>query len=50
MAKAEKRRKPSRLPKQIETAIDAAEDKKALDLAVAFDSDRLGEEIENDAP
>jgi ribosome-associated protein len=34
MAKAEKRRKPSRLPKQIETAIDAAEDKKALDLAV----------------
>jgi ribosome-associated protein len=34
MAKAEKRRKPSRLPKQIETAIDAAEDKKALDLAI----------------
>ena len=34
MAKAEKRRKASRLPKQIETAIDAAEDKKALDLAV----------------
>jgi len=34
MAKAEKRRKASRLPKQIETAIEAAEDKKALDLAV----------------
>jgi ribosome-associated protein len=34
MAKAEKRRKTSRLPRQVETAIEAAEGKKALDLAV----------------
>ena len=34
MAKTEKRRKSSRLPKQIEAAVRAAEDKKAIDLAV----------------
>jgi ribosome-associated protein len=34
MAKAERRRKATRLPKQIEAAIDAAEDKKAVDLVV----------------
>jgi ribosome-associated protein len=34
MAKVEKRRKTSRIPKQIELAITAAEDKKALDLVV----------------
>jgi ribosome-associated protein len=34
MAKVEKRRKASRLPRQIEAAIAAAEDKKAVDLAV----------------
>ena len=34
MAKAETRRKASRLPKQVEKAIAAAEDKKALDLTV----------------
>ena len=34
MAKAEKRRKTSQVPRQIEAAIKAAEDKKALDLAV----------------
>jgi ribosome-associated protein len=34
MAKAEKRHKTSRLPKQIEVTIDAAEDKKAHDLTV----------------
>ena len=34
MAKAEKRKKTARLPKQIERAIAAAEDKKALDLVV----------------
>ena len=34
MAKVEKRRKASRIPKQIELAIGAAEDKKALDLVV----------------
>jgi ribosome-associated protein len=34
MAKSEKRRKTTRLPAQIERAIGAAEDKKALDLIV----------------
>jgi ribosome-associated protein len=34
MAKAEKRRKTTRLPKQIDLAIRAAEDKKAVDLVV----------------
>ena len=34
MAKTEKRRKAARLPKQIELAVRAAEDKKAVDLAV----------------
>ena len=34
MAKSEKRRKTTRLPEQIERAIGAAEDKKALDLIV----------------
>jgi ribosome-associated protein len=34
MAKTERRRKSSRLPAQIEQAIQAAEDKKAVDLAV----------------
>ena len=34
MAKVEKRRKATRLPKQIDAAISAAEDKKALDLVV----------------
>ena len=34
MAKTEKRRKPTRLPAQIERTIDAAEDKKAIDLVV----------------
>jgi ribosome-associated protein len=34
MAKAEKRRKTSRLPRQIDLAASAAEDKKAFDLAV----------------
>lgn len=34
MAKAEARRKTARLPKQIERAIEAAEDKKAEDLVV----------------
>jgi ribosome-associated protein len=34
MAKVEKRRKAARLPKQIEAAVAAAEDKKALDLVV----------------
>lgn len=34
MAKTEKRRKTTRLPKQIELAVRAAEDKKAVDLAV----------------
>src|SRR5262245_9663191 len=34
MAKAETRRRAARLPKQVETAIAAAEDKKALDLAI----------------
>ena len=34
MAKTERRRKISRLPAQIEQAIHAAEDKKAVDLAV----------------
>ena len=34
MAKVEKRRKTTRLPKQIDVAIGAAEDKKALDLVV----------------
>jgi ribosome-associated protein len=34
MAKTEKRRKPTRLPAQIERAVRAAEDKKALDLVV----------------
>jgi ribosome-associated protein len=34
MAKTEKRRKAARLPKQIELAVRAAEDKKALDLTV----------------
>jgi ribosome-associated protein len=34
MAKVEKRRKASRIPKQIELAIGAADDKKALDLVV----------------
>ena len=34
MAKTEKRRKPTRFPKQIERAIAAAEDKKAIDLTV----------------
>lgn len=34
MAKTEKRRKPTRLPAQVERAIRAAEDKKALDLLV----------------
>jgi ribosome-associated protein len=34
MAKAEKRRKTPRLPGQVESAIGAAEDKKALDLLV----------------
>jgi ribosome-associated protein len=34
MAKTEKRRKPIRLPAQIERAVRAAEDKKALDLTV----------------
>src|SRR5258705_12044405 len=34
MAKVDKRRKASRIPKQIERAISAAEDKKALDLVV----------------
>ena len=36
MAKTESRRKPSRLPRQIEWAVEAAEDKKATDL-VALD-------------
>jgi ribosome-associated protein len=34
MAKAEKRRKATRLPKQIDAVVSAAEDKKALDLVV----------------
>jgi ribosome-associated protein len=34
MAKTEKRRKSTRLPAQIERAVRAAEDKKALDLVV----------------
>jgi len=34
MAKTEKRRKAARLPKQIELAVRAAEDKKAADLTV----------------
>ena len=34
MAKVEKRRTPARLPKQIDLAVRAAEDKKAVDLAV----------------
>ena len=34
MAKAEKRRKTTRLPKQIELAMSAAEDKKAVDMVV----------------
>lgn len=34
MAKVEKRRKATRLPKQIDAAISAAEDKKALNLVV----------------
>src|SRR6185503_19500994 len=34
MAKVEKRRKTQRLPKQIDVAVNAAEDKKALDLVV----------------
>ena len=34
MAKVEKRRKATRLPKQIDIAITAAEDRKALDLVV----------------
>jgi ribosome-associated protein len=34
MAKAEKRRKTARLPRQVELAIRAAEDRKAVDLAV----------------
>jgi ribosome-associated protein len=34
MAKSEKRRKPTRLPSQIDRAVGAAEDKKALDLLV----------------
>ena len=34
MAKTEKRRRAARLPKQIELAVRAAEDKKAVDLAV----------------
>ena len=34
MAKAEKRRKATRLPKQIDAAISAAEDKQALNLVV----------------
>jgi ribosome-associated protein len=34
MAKTEKRRKSARLPKQIELAVRAAEDKKAVDLTV----------------
>jgi ribosome-associated protein len=34
MAKTETRRKISRLPKQVEAAVRAAEDKKAIDLAV----------------
>jgi ribosome-associated protein len=34
MAKTEKRRRATRLPKQIELAIRAAEDKKAVDLTV----------------
>jgi ribosome-associated protein len=34
MAKAEKRRKPARIPKQVEAAVQAAEDKKAHDLVV----------------
>lgn len=34
MAKAEKRRKTTRLPRQIELAVRAAEDKKAVDMIV----------------
>ena len=34
MAKVEKRRKTPRVPKQIDIAVNAAEDKKALDLVV----------------
>ena len=34
MAKAEKRRTAARLPRQVELAIRAAEDKKAVDLTV----------------
>jgi ribosome-associated protein len=34
MAKTEKRRKTTRLPSQIDRAVNAAEDKKALDLVV----------------
>jgi ribosome-associated protein len=34
MAKSEKRRKTTRLPSQIDRAVNAAEDKKALDLVV----------------
>jgi ribosome-associated protein len=34
MAKTEKRRRAARLPKQIELAVRAAEDKKAVDLTV----------------
>ena len=34
MAKAEKRRKTTRLPRQIEVAVRAAEDKKATDMVV----------------
>ena len=36
MAKAEKRRKTTRLPRQVELAVRAAEDKKAVDM-VALD-------------
>src|SRR5438045_1339849 len=34
MAKTEKRRKPGRLPRQVTRAVAAAEDKKALDIAL----------------
>jgi ribosome-associated protein len=34
MVKTEKRRKPARLPRQVQTAVRAAEDKKATDLVV----------------
>jgi ribosome-associated protein len=42
MAKTETRRKSGRLPRQVETAIRAAEDKKAIDLVVLDLKDAAG--------